>query len=276
MWLSHWGLTHDPFAAAASPYVSLSSHDEAVALLGYAVETGEPEVMICGSRGIGKTTVLRRAIAQVRGPSRRIVVVSEPPDDAVLLGRLAEGLGTHVGDEPTPGRAWKALERAVRARCLEGLQVVLAIEDCRRFAESPLRGLIGFWRAFAGNRRGVTVVEVVGDNLDHFAAAEFRRALHAVLKPMTRSETEEYLRQKLAAAGSRVSVFTSRAITRAHALCAGVPRGVERLATLSLIAGASRGVDQISAEIIEGVASACNDTGCMECAPPAVQRNGIA
>ena len=31
VWMPHWGLSRDPFAETDSPYVSLPSHDEAVA-----------------------------------------------------------------------------------------------------------------------------------------------------------------------------------------------------------------------------------------------------
>ncbi len=78
--------------------------------------------------------------------------------------------------------------------------------------------------------------------------------LRAGLKPLTRSEAEHYLHQKLAAAGCKERMFTSRAITRLQSLCAGVPRSLERLATLSLTAGAVRGIEVVSPEIVDGVA----------------------
>ncbi len=172
MWMRHWGLARDPFAEPGSPYVSLPSHDEAVARLAYAVQTSQPRIVVRAARGLGKTTVLRQAIGQIRGPRCRIVVASEPLDGATLLGRLAEGLGAQPGREPTLGHAWKSLERAVRVLCLEGFQVVLAIDDCKGSggcAGNLSPGLAGLGRLAPRDRRGVTVVEIHRDDPDESA-----------------------------------------------------------------------------------------------------------
>jgi len=257
MWMRHWDLARDPFAEPGSPYVSLPSHDEAVARLAYAVQTGQPHVVVRAASGMGKTAVLRQAIGQIRGPRCRVAVVSEPPDGATLLGRLADGLGARPGPERSLGQAWRSLERAVRVLCLEGLQVVLAIDDCRGAggrARNLAPGLVGLERLTPRDRRGVTVIELSRDDADQTTLDDDRWALRAALRPLTRSEAEAYLLQKLAAAGCRKPIFTSRAITRLQSLCAGVPRGLERLATLSLTAGAIHGNEVIPAEIVDGVA----------------------
>lgn len=254
MWMRHWGLVRDPFAELGSPYVSLPSHDEAVARLAYAVGTGQSHVVIRAGDGLGKTTVLRQAIGQIRGARRRIVVVSEPLDDVILLGRLAEGLGAQVGSAPSVSQTWKSLERAVRVLALEGFQVVLAIDDCRRSCGNLARGLVGLGGIGPRDSRRVTVIEIRGADPQQVAEDDDLWALHAGLKPLTRSETEDYLTQKLAAAGGRAGVFTSRAITRLHGLCAGVPQDLERLATLGLTAAAIRGLEVISADVVDGVA----------------------
>jgi MSHA biogenesis protein MshM len=73
------------------------------------------------------------------------------------------------------------------------------------------------------------------------------------LKPLTRSEAATYLTAKLAAAGCEGSLFTERAVTRLHALSGGIPSGLNRLATLAMMAGASRGMEAISAEVVDAV-----------------------
>ena len=77
------------------------------------------------------------------------------------------------------------------------------------------------------------------------------------LAPLTRSEAAEYLARKLSAAGRSEATFTPRAITRLHLLSQGVPRGLDRLATLALMAGAMRGLEVIGPEVVEGVAAEC-------------------
>jgi MSHA biogenesis protein MshM len=256
MWLRHWGFTRDPFVEIGSPYVALPSHDEAVARLVYAIETGQSHVAVWAASGMGKTTVLRQACSRLRSPRRRIVVVSEPLDGAILLGRLAEGLGAPADREPSLGLAWRSLAHAVRARCLEGFQVVLAIDEVNSPGECAgnlAPWLNGLGRPGLGDGRGVTVVVLHRDGPDQSTADHDRWTPQARLKRLTRSEAEHYLSRKLAAVGCRSPIFTSRAITRLQSLCAGVPRGLERLATLSLLAAALRGIDVISPDVVDGI-----------------------
>ncbi len=92
MWMPHWGLTRDPFADAASPYVSLPSHNEAVARLVFAVETMQRRAVFEAPAGLGKTAVMRRVFSEVLSPRRRIASVSCPHDATLLFILLAERL----------------------------------------------------------------------------------------------------------------------------------------------------------------------------------------
>ena len=78
----------------------------------------------------------------------------------------------------------------------------------------------------------------------------FRDALPARLKPMTRAEVGQYLSGKLRAAGRNDETFTPRAVTRIHAASGGIPRTLDRMASLSMMAAAFRGMEMISAEVV--------------------------
>ena len=65
--------------------------------------------------------------------------------------------------------------------------------------------------------------------------------------------------ESLRAAGRAEPTFTPRALNVLHACSGGVPRGVARLGSLALMAGAVRGLEMITPEIIEGVALECGN-----------------
>jgi len=149
------------------------------------------------------------------------------------------------------------LERAVRVCGLEGFQVVLAIDDCQAAGGSggdlaPDLARLSQLGSRVG--RGLTLVEVRQDDPDQPAIEDEGWVLSARLRTLTQSEVEDYLLRKLAAAGCQKRVFTSRAITRLQSLAAGVPRNLERLATLSLSAAAVRGLEVVSPDLVDGVA----------------------
>ncbi len=77
------------------------------------------------------------------------------------------------------------------------------------------------------------------------------------LPALLRSETERYIVAKLAAAGRSEPTFTPRAFGSLHALSGGVPRGIDRLASLALMAGAVRGAEVVTPEVVRDVACEC-------------------
>jgi type II secretory pathway predicted ATPase ExeA len=77
------------------------------------------------------------------------------------------------------------------------------------------------------------------------------------LQRLTRSQVEVYLVSKLTAAGCTERIFTPRALTRLHGLARGIPRGIEQLATISLMAGAVRGLEVVSPDMVDGAVCEC-------------------
>ena len=120
-------------------------------------------------------------------------------------------------------------------------------DDLRRLAQ------LG---AVAGGPVTVLLVDGRADRSDQLPETDWTLAVR--LKGLTRTEVEAYLAARLAAAGGTESPFTGRAIARLHLLSDGVPRGINRLASLCLMAGASRGLEAVSSELVDGVAGECH------------------
>ena len=104
----------------------------------------------------------------------------------------------------------------------------------------------------------VTVVLVAGEGWEDANLGSGAWTLAIRLRPLSCSETELYLGAKLAAAGCRDPIFTDRAVTRLHVHSSGNPRGLDRLASLTLLAGASRGLEAVSSELVDSVLKECH------------------
>src|SRR5271157_6094613 len=258
-WIVHWGLNRDPFVERGGPYVPVPGHEEAVARLVHTIEAGHRLAVLSAPAGMGKTLVLGRALAEARDPCRRFAMTSNPMEGGHLYSRLAEKLGSRGLGSANRGAAWIALEQAVRGCAVQGFQVVLAVDDCASLiaagAGDDLRRLeqIG---ASAGGR--VTVLLVWGEE-SHEGGLSFPSWTLAVgLRSLSCSETETYLTAKLAAAGCREAIFSQRAVTRLHVHSRGSPGGLDCLASLCLMAGAYRGLEAISSDVVEGVLGECH------------------
>src|SRR4051812_6741780 len=96
MWQRHWNLDRDPFDPGRPGFVATPTHSEAVARLVHTIETSGRSARLVAGSGLGKSSVLSRAIEATRGTGRRIGRVSSPVDGAGLFASLAAGLGSRV------------------------------------------------------------------------------------------------------------------------------------------------------------------------------------
>jgi type II secretory pathway predicted ATPase ExeA len=186
---------------------------------------------------------------------------TSPVDGASLLATLAEGLGARPAAGASRAVAWRALVDAARVARLQGQAIVLAVDDEHHLHESADRlDLERLVHADPHPGARLTVIRA-GRPAAEAGPEEDPWVLAIRFPPLTRGEAEAYLLAKLAAAGREEPTFTPRAITRLHALAGGVPRTLDRLAGLALLAGAARGREIITPEIIDGVAAECVTPG---------------
>jgi MSHA biogenesis protein MshM len=259
VWKRHWKLLRDPFLEGAPPYVPVAPHEEAVARLVDAIETGQKRAVVRAGAGLGKSSVLARALSQNRGPWRRSALVSSPTDGASLLAGLAEGLGRRAPASAGRAQGWKTLAEAVKLCRWQRQRVVLAIDDCQSLSDPSDRlDLARLTHLDTHPDARLTIVQTsrTGEADEPTTPADPWELLIR-LPALTRTDAEDYLTAKLASAGRDDPTFTPSAVQRLHLISAGSPRGLDRLASLALMAGAVRGLEIIPPEIIEGVAREC-------------------
>ena len=238
--MSRWGLSRDPFAGSDSPYVSLPSHDEAVARLLFRSKPPGRWSTLTGPAGLGKSAVLRKVRLESKSPRRRFVsiVVSlrwRPPV------QYARGVSwPKSGSSPEPDRLpGEPLREGVRLATLEGCQLVLAIDDCEDPLEATVRrDLETLSRLASAINTDLSIILMERSTTAAISAASDAWSLPIRLERLTRSQAEKSLAAKLEYAGNSDRIFTPRALTRLHALSLGVPRKLEQLAFHCLIGGA--------------------------------------
>jgi type II secretory pathway predicted ATPase ExeA len=254
----------DPFSERDAPFIPTAIHAEAVARLVHLIESGQRHVKLHAGAGLGKTMVLRRALELVRGPGRRIVQTSGPIDGLDLLTTLAERSGRRLALGASRADAWRALSDAARLCRLQRLAMVLVVDDAQGLTSPADRLDLDRLAHLDPHPEARLTVVQIGRDFDADADADAEPWSLAVrLAPLTRTETSDYLNARLAAAGRDQPAFTPRAVTLLHALTSGVPRGLDRLASLALIASDARGLEMISPDVIDGVAREC--TAGMPC-----------
>ncbi|WP_435007079.1 type II secretory pathway protein ExeA [Tundrisphaera lichenicola] len=256
MWHRHWSLTFNPFDERRPTFVPAPSHAEARARLIHTIESASRSARLIAGPGLGKSIVLGRAIEATRSPARRFARVSGLADGQAWIASLVERLGGRVATDAPRGQAWKALGEAARLCRWQGLHLVIVVDDCQALDQPGERlDLERLDHLDLDPSARLTILRI--GRPDGLEPGPTSWDLAIRLEALTRSEAAGYLAAKLEKAGRVEPVFTPRAMTRLHAHSGGIPRGLDRLAGFALIAGADRGLEIISPEVVDSTASEC-------------------
>ena len=172
------------------------------------------------------------------------------------IGSLVAKLGGRIAADASRGPAWKALVESARLCRWQGLHLVIAVNDCHALEESPDRlDLERLDHLDLDPSARLTVLRIGRPDGSDPGPTTWDLAIR--LARLTRSEAVGYLGAKLEMAGRTDPTFTPRAMTRLHAHSGGIPRGLDRLASFALIAGADRGLEIVTPEVVNSVASEC-------------------
>ena len=222
--------THsDPFCRPFGEfYFPAAGHEEAAARVLYVAEAGRFGLM-SGPAGVGKSLVLSLAADELRR-SRRTVLHADLTgvcDRASIRRRVAAAAGT------TPN----CLEDVVRGAAAFGT-VVLMLDHVAPAAD--VTEALSIFREAA--------VVAAGD-----WDAGGRADLVVPVPPLREDETAGYLLAGLEDAGRNDRMFDAAAAARIHDLSGGLPRSVDRIARLAVVAADADAEPVIGPATIEAV-----------------------
>ena len=197
----------------------------------HAIETGDRRAVLTAGAGLGKSYGPAPGARRGPQPRRRLILLSCPRDEILLVAALAERLGERVGREPRRLAAWRALERAIRLASIRG--------EHKSSSESTTVKRADCWarRGIECNRRTwrrATMQESPSsrqvDRLPQRRLDREGQGTHTLtLESLTRTQTEIYLLRKLTEAGCDGAASLPHARSPGcTVVCAGVPAQIER------------------------------------------------
>jgi general secretion pathway protein A len=272
MYAPFFGLKHEPFSIAPDPrYLFMSErHREALAHLLYGVNGGGGFVLLSGEIGAGKTTVCRCFLEQI--PRRCNVAYIFNPKLTVL--ELLESVCQEFGI-PHPEVGHGEMRATVKDYLdpinnfllkthAVGQNNVLIIDEAQMLSADVLEQLRLLTNLETNDRKLLQIILIGQPELrDMLARPELEQLAQRViaryhLGAMTETETEAYIRHRLAVAGMTTAMpFDAKAIARIHQLSRGVPRRINLLCDRALLGAYAGGkgvadrriVDQAAAEV---------------------------
>jgi general secretion pathway protein A len=260
MYLTFFGFREKPFNLTPDPkflYLN-ASYREALAALRYGINERKGFVSLIGEAGTGKTTLLRRLLAEL-GPDVRSVLILNP---AVDFDELLVFILTDLGHPPPPGTPKLQLLQALNAELLDTLarggNVVVLIDEAQDLSIPVLEELRLLSNLETATDKLLQIVLTGQPELrDLLAGPELaplrqRIALEHHIERLRPEEIGPYLRHRIEVAGARFEdLFLPGSEEVFYAFSAGCPRLVNLLADRALLAGFSRQERPVKPALLE-------------------------
>ena len=255
MQLANWGMSESPFRAQdrirfffASP-----THDEALARLGFLVESGHSLGILSGHDGVGRSTVLEVFALGSRQQGHVVCQMNLlGVDERSFLWTLAAGLGCNPRAAEEPFTLGRRVSDRLRELALTGRTAVLLLDDADQAAHEVLTQIL---RLLKTHTHGLTTILAIESSRMARLGGDLLQLsqLRIRLESWSPDDIRTYLETSLARVGCDRPVFEDSASFRLHELTDGTPRWVGQLAELALLAAAAQQRDTVDGLMIEAV-----------------------
>lgn len=262
MYEEYWGLTTAPFQNVPDPnFLYLSAqHREALARLVYSVRHNKGAALLVGDVGSGKTTLSRALILQLAEDKYDVGLVTNPS----LPGNdFLEEIDLQLGitsSSSTKVTLLRGLNDRLMRNAQDGRETVLIVDEahCIRDPEvfEELRMLLNFQL----NDRFLMTLILIGqpeikEIIARIKQLEQRIAIRYHLRPLDESGTTQYVIFRLQKAGATRPLFSQEALQSVWRHSRGLPRQINNLCDLCLLEGYATHAKEVSAELVQRVAT---------------------
>ena len=264
MYLKHWNLRKPPFENTPDTdfFYESEKHREASSRLRYVVEERKACAVLTGVYGCGKTLVLRALEREYKKKGCVFSFVNNPRLDDLGLLRMILHNFTGYNVPRSKEDVLMGLEKFVRETYNDGKHVVIAIDESQLIDNEHVFEELRLLLNFQTETRFLVTLLLSGqpelrEKLDSNKQFSQRITLSYNLPALDREETAAYVRYRLGVAGGSDGIFLPEALDLVYERSGGIPRWINNIANMSLLAAFSKGVPAVdSALVAEGAESA--------------------
>jgi putative secretion ATPase (PEP-CTERM system associated) len=239
-----------------------SSHSRAISHLVYGLEQQEGFIVITGEVGAGKTTLVEQLWSQLDRRTYvlgRVVTTQVSGDDLLRLIVTSYGIEDGGADKATLLRRFEKMVREQRAH---GRRCLLVVDEVQNLSVAALEELRMLSNITVDSRASVQTILLGQPQFrPMLASQELEQLRQRVLAsyhlgPLTEDETRSYVEHRLRRVGwADDPHWQEAAFSGVFQHSGGIPRRVNTLCTRILLYGALEESHEISAEMVETIAT---------------------
>ena len=260
MYEEFYGLTEPPFSLTPDPryFYRSAAHHRAFELLQYGIQRREGFMVLYGDIGAGKTTLCRTVLDTLDTNVYTALLLNPFLSETDLIKAVLKDFGVPVSSTGKQ-ELINALNDFLLSIRAKRARAVIVIDEAQNI---PLQTLeqIRILSNLETNKEKLLQILLVGqlNLMDVLSKPELRQlhqriSIKCELSPLTREEVADYIRHRLAVAGSttpQVS-FTPDGIRYMYEYSGGIPRLVNLIADRSLLAGMALNAQTIDKRAVQ-------------------------
>ncbi|MGB5750041.1 MAG: AAA family ATPase [Desulfobacterales bacterium] len=255
LYLPYYSLKEEPFQDTANPkfFWFGEEQSEAIAILKFGIDKGEGITLLTGDIGVGKT-ILAKYLAGLLDDTYKIVKVDDSDlDTKDFLLFLADSfkLPTNFDDKKSFFRYIDEEYSKTQKRML------IILDEAHRATRSLLNDIDLMAKIKRDNEKLINIILVGQTPLIELVKEikangnGHRHSIVCHLRPLTKTETNKYIKHRLKIAGTERNLFSSGAIGKIFQISGGIPRVINTICDHAMMIGYSTDSKKIKTSVIK-------------------------